>query len=181
MLGAPNSELQGAEVQNAPFSPRELLAEVYLVMRPFAESKGITFRIEAAESVPSRAFGDIAKIRHVLLSLTDNAVKFTELGFVELSVVPVGPERLAFRVSDSGPGIPAHIQRSMSTRRNYRGPRAGLAISQRLVELMGGILEVHSDPGHGSTLRFILDWSAPSGHGSESGVSRGGDSLQLLP
>jgi signal transduction histidine kinase len=103
------------------------------------------------------AFGDASKIRHVLLSLTDNAVKFTELGFVEVSMMQVGPARLAFRVSDSGPGIPAHVQRSTSGQRNYRGPRAGLAISQRLVELMGGTLEIHSDPTAGSTVRFILD------------------------
>ncbi len=89
---------------------------------------------------------------------------------------PVGPERVAFRVSDSGPGIPAPVQRSISTHRNYRGPRAGLAISQRLVELMGGTLEVHSDPKTGSTIRFILDLAAASDL-----TSGRPDSLQLRP
>jgi signal transduction histidine kinase len=176
VLGAPSAESRESEIQNAPFSPAKLLVEVDAIMRPFAEAKGISLRIEAAET--ERALGDAGKIRHVLLSLTDNAVKFTELGFVELSVRSVAPGRLAFRVSDSGPGIPAHIQWSMSAHRNYRGPRAGLAISQRLVELMGGTLEVHTDPSHGSTLRFILDLPACAASDITGGRP---DSLQLLP
>jgi signal transduction histidine kinase len=173
-LGAPSAESGG--VERDLFSPLDLLTEVDAIMRPFAESKGISFRIEAPESVPSKAFGDAGKIRHVLLSLADNAVKFTELGFVEVSMRPVGLGRLAFRVSDSGPGIPAHVQRSTSAHRNYRGPRAGLAISQRLVELMGGTLEVHSDPRAGSTIRFILDLTVASDLASGRP-----DSLQLRP
>jgi signal transduction histidine kinase len=176
VLGAPSAESRESEIQNAPFFPVEVLVEVDAIMRPFADAKGISLRIEAAET--EQALGDAGKIRHVLLSLTDNAVKFTEVGFVELSVHTVAPGRLAFRVSDSGPGIPAHVQRSMSAHRNYRGPRAGLAISQRLVESMGGTLEVHTDPRHGSTLRFILDLPACA----PSDVTSGGpDSLQLLP
>jgi len=173
-LGVPNADW-GA-IENDFFSPLELLAEVDAIMRPFAEAKGISFRIEAAERIAPKAFGDARKIRHVLLSLADNAVKFTELGFVEVSVRPVGQGRLAFRVSDSGPGIPAHVQRNISTHRNYRGPRVGLAISQRLVELMGGTLEVHSDPKTGSTIRFILDLTP------ESDLASGRpDSVQLRP
>ena len=163
-----SSEMEPSQLAIHPvvFSPRDLVKEVESLMRPAAESKGLDFRVEMAEEASSWVIGDHAKILRALLSLSHNAVRFTEVGFVELKVWRPEPGRIAFQVADSGIGITMYVRRRLfgnfvradgSQWRSYRGKQIGLPVAKRLVELMGGALELESRPGVGTAIRFVLD------------------------
>src|SRR5213076_1752568 len=111
--------------------------------------------------------GDPARLRHILTNLIGNAVKFTDRGEVGVRVEAVEAEGpsvvLAFDVSDSGIGIPPEKQRRIfdaftqadsSTTRRYGGTGLGLSIAKQLCEMMGGTIELASEPGRGSNFRF---------------------------
>jgi len=157
------------EIENSPFVSLEILADVAALVRPLAESKGLELRIDTTAAAPVPVTGDSGKIRQALLSLAHNAVRFTERGFVELRVWKAGAGRIGFEVKDSGPGIPFHMQRQLlapflradgSPWRRTHGPGIGLGMSRRLVESMGGALELESIPGLGTSVRFTLDLPA---------------------
>lgn len=157
--------LLAASAVEAAFSPRLLVEEVASLLRPLAESKGLDFRVEIANQTPLSMTGDAAKIRQVLLSVTHNAIRFTETGFVELRCWWLWPDSVAFQVRDSGPGIPAHVRKRISAAfvradgtawHRYRGAQTGLSISKRLVELIGGRLVFRCEPPHGTTVRLDL-------------------------
>ena len=120
--------------------------------------------------MPWSIVGDLARVRQVLVNLTNNAVKFTKQGMV-LIEVKTGVERsdgnieITFSVKDTGIGIPAErmdrlfksfSQVDTSTTRQYGGTGLGLAISKQLVELMGGKIWVESEAGKGAVFTFTL-------------------------
>jgi CheY-like chemotaxis protein len=120
-----------------------------------AESRGLTITLQMGEGVPDGVVGDAPRLKQVLLNLIGNGVKFTEKGGVtlRLSSQPAGEKaaRVRFEVQDTGIGIPAQAQQQVfqpfhqvdSTRSRLRGGTGlGLAISQRIVETMGGRIEV---------------------------------------
>jgi CheY-like chemotaxis protein len=109
---------------------------------------------------------DETRLRQVLLNLLGNAVKFTDGGKVSLRVLPAqAGARLRFEVADSGIGMSAQqlarifqpFEQVASTPRHEGGTGLGLAISQQLVRLMGGNIDVVSEPGKGSTFWFEID------------------------
>ena len=129
----------------------------------------MTFASHVAPEAPARIVGDSQRLRQVLVNLVSNAIKFTERGEVVVSVQPVlrlpTPLRnrrvCAFTVRDTGIGIDANKQRLIfdaftqadgSTSRRFGGTGLGLSISRRLVEMMGGRLDVSSDAGTGGGL-----------------------------
>ena len=147
-----------------------------LVLR--AASKGIAMRVMVHPDVPDSLFGDELRLQQVLINLIGNAAKFTEAGTIELEIGAVAERalpsrvRLAVRVSDTGPGIPADrleqifvafAQADGSVSRRFGGTGLGLTISSELVELMGGRLTVTSELGVGSSFRFevVLDRAPP--------------------
>jgi signal transduction histidine kinase len=153
------------DVQEERFSPRALVEEVASLLRPLAEAKGLDLRVEMGRETPLSVRGDAVKIRQVLLSVTHNAIRFTDVGSVELSCWRLWPGQVAFQVQDSGPGIPAHVCRRIATRfvradgtlwRRSHGAQIGLSISKRLVDLMGGRLVLDTEPGLGATVRVEL-------------------------
>lgn len=158
------------ELEVADFELRSLLDDLEVLVAPSARAKGLDFDVEVDPGVPHLMRGDADRIAQVLGNLLDNAVKFTETGSVRLGVEP-GPDDAAgrsvtvFTVQDTGVGMdPAQqaqvfepfTQADASIARRYGGTGLGLAISQRLVELMGGELEVHSAPGGGCTFTVQL-------------------------
>ena len=110
--------------------------------------------------------GDAARLRQVLLNLAGNAVKFTETGGVALIVEPgAAPDEIRFLVRDTGIGIAPDAQARIfeefeqadgGMTRKFGGTGLGLAISRRIVERMGGSIDVESAPGEGSTFSFTV-------------------------
>ncbi|HEY0864518.1 MAG TPA: ATP-binding protein [Lacunisphaera sp.] len=151
------------ELSVQPFSLNRLLALLTEIFALRAAQKGLAFTLHTAPGVPDFVLGDEARLRQVLLNLLGNALKFTPQGHVELQVAATAG-RISFAVSDTGIGIPP-AEQSRIFDRFYQaagpafaaqGAGLGLAISQRLVRLMGGAIQVESAPGRGSTFRFEL-------------------------
>ncbi len=124
-------------------------------------------------TVPKIVFGDVARVRQILVNLLSNAVKFTSEGEVVIHAEsrPLGSERheLHVTVQDTGIGIPSDrmdrlfqsfSQIDASTTREYGGTGLGLAISRRLAELMGGRMWAESELGVGSRFQFTLEVQA---------------------
>jgi PAS domain S-box-containing protein len=159
------------------FSPRQVAQRVIDLLLPRAREKGILLSAHLAPDLPQRVHGYETRLRQVLLNLVGNAVKFTEEGSVTLSVAlesdldqalvsseaePRAQEAdywVRFTVTDTGIGLDeanysklfkpfSQVDSSLS--RRYGGAGLGLAISKRLVELMGGQIHVESKPGEGS-------------------------------
>jgi protein-histidine pros-kinase len=121
----------------------------------------------------------------VLTNLVGNALKFTEVGDVRISIEErsgtTGTSNLLFSVADTGIGIPADKQTAIfeafrqadgSTTRQFGGTGLGLAISSMLVQLMGGELSVESEPGVGSTFRFSLRFPVTENREGEATAGR---------
>ena len=172
LLGLINDILDFSKIEagklaldSADFDIKTLLEELRAVLAQRAAEKGLQLDIELQPQVPRYLHGDALRLRQVLLNLLSNAIKFTERGKVRLLVSMQLGERVGFSVSDSGIGISDEVQTRLfqsfeqadgSTTRKYGGTGLGLAISYQLVQLMGGCLLVHSQPGQGSEFSFSL-------------------------
>ena len=190
------TELQAGRLGVRPrtFGLNELIQSLSDQYGPSARSKGLQFSYEIARNLPDQWVGDADKIRQCLECLLDNAIKFTRVGGVILRVTgkTAGPGRwaLAFNVIDSGIGF-VHIEEAElyqnffqvdgSMTRSYGGLGIGLAICRRLVELLGGRLTHHSQPGQGSQFQLLLELESPleSSQPSE-GRSRTPDECVIL-
>ncbi len=154
---------------DAPLSLHVMALSVISLFRGNAEAKGLQLSLEIDPEVENWVIGDAQRLKQVLLNLVGNAIKFTEHGEVllRLGPLPAADTRacVLFEVRDSGIGIepdeieglfqPFHqIDGTRSRRRGGTG--LGLAISQRIVEAMGGHIDVKSRPGFGSRFRFSL-------------------------
>jgi len=156
------------------FSPRDLINEVGELWSVSMQEKGLSFSVEGADDLPPRIRGDGDRLRQVLSNLLSNAVKFTERGAVTLSVrwAWQGSQiRLAFDVADTGIGVPPEqhgalftpfTQADQSTSRRYGGTGLGLALSHRMVEMMGGQLTLDQGPRQGALFRFFVLCDAAS-------------------
>ena len=157
-------------LQCAPLSLHALALSVIALFRGNADAKGLSLSLEIAPNVENWVIGDAQRLKQVLLNLVGNAIKFTEKGDVLLRLSAEGSEvatvGVRFEVRDSGIGIapdatgglfqPFHqVDGTRSRRRGGTG--LGLAISQRIIEAMGGKIEVKSRPGFGSRFRFRLE------------------------
>jgi signal transduction histidine kinase/streptogramin lyase len=149
------------------FSLRQCVAETCKMLRIGAVERGLVLECQVDASVPDNVVGDPDRLRQTLFNLIGNAVKFTAKGGVYLTVDDDGSMGeigiLRFAVRDTGIGIPrdkqqlifeAFRQADGSTTRKYGGTGLGLAISSRLVEMMGGAIQVESEVGRGSTFSF---------------------------
>jgi CheY-like chemotaxis protein len=129
----------------------------------------LEFVVRIESGVPSQLIGDAMRLRQVLNNLLSNAVKFTAKGSISVSCALARLDgdkaELRFAVSDTGVGISGHArervfepfaQAESSTTRQFGGTGLGLAIVRRLVTLMGGQIELRSEPGVGSTFTFTV-------------------------
>ncbi|MDX3451804.1 response regulator [Streptomyces sp. ME02-8801-2C] len=165
------------ELQEVAFSPQVLMEEVVSLVAQTAQAEGLELLCDCRPDLPALVLGDAGRLRQILLNLTSNAVKFTPSGEVLLRARPA-PSRppaeqapwLRFEVADTGIGIAAADQERMfdafsqadaSTTRRFGGTGMGLAICRRLIEAMGGSLDVTSRPGQGSTFFFSVPVRAP--------------------
>jgi signal transduction histidine kinase/CheY-like chemotaxis protein len=154
----------------APFHLQTLLADTFTPLAVRAQEKGVAFHWEIAAGVPHGLEGDTGRLRQVMINLVGNAIKFTDSGEVAVSITrqsgsPAGQANLLFAVRDTGIGIPHEKQATIfqpfqqadgSITRRYGGTGLGLTISSQLIAMMGGQLQVESDPGHGSIFHFSV-------------------------
>ncbi len=155
-------------LESGPVDLAALVRSVADIVRVKAEEKGLVFVIDADPALPSHVLGDEKRLRQVLINLLGNAVKFTHQGHVTLCVRQLGHgaggARLSFEVRDSGVGISAEAARRLfqpfeqagDSNLRAAGTGLGLAISRQLVRLMGGDVQVQSQPGTGSVFWFEL-------------------------
>lgn len=182
LLGIVNDVLDMAKIEagaltleEAPFAPASLLAELDAVFRQQAEAKGLGLRMQGDTSLPPQVRGDALRLRQILTNLLGNALKFTAQGGIDvrLRAEEAGPGavRLLGEVTDSGEGIPPDVQARLfqpfsqadaSTSRRHGGTGLGLSIVRRLVELMNGRIGVESTPGEGSRFWFEVVMQADS-------------------
>ena len=155
------------ELEPAPFDPRQLLEDVAQLEQGLAHTKGIRFVLDVAGDLPARLVGDALRIKQVLLNLANNALKFTEHGYVTLRAQRTS-DGLLLSVSDTGPGIPEASQARLFQRfeqedgpQRRAGSGLGLAICRELVDMMGGSIELESRMSHGSTFHVRLPLTEP--------------------
>jgi two-component system, sensor histidine kinase and response regulator len=164
-------EARRVDLDRVEFGLRDTVADPMRALAVRAAEKSLELACDVAPDVPDHLIGDPARLRQVIVNLVGNAIKFTERGEVLLAVRAEAPgqgrARLHFAVTDTGIGIPRDKQRQIfdafaqadaSTTRKYGGTGLGLAIASRFVELMGGAIQVDSEPGRGSTFRFTANF-----------------------
>jgi signal transduction histidine kinase/ActR/RegA family two-component response regulator len=152
------------EIESVPFSLRSLMDEACRTFSFQAKQKNLRLLCTVEPDAPDSWMGDPGRLRQVLLNLIGNALKFTESGSVTAHVWAESSE-LRFEVTDTGIGIPTEKQAQIfeafsqvdgSITRRFGGTGLGLTICSRLVERMGGSIEVRSTAGEGSTFAFTV-------------------------
>jgi PAS domain S-box-containing protein len=145
-----------------------VLASLDQVFRNKAERKGLRFEIRRQEGLPEVLYTDPVVLRQCLINIVDNAVKFTATGQVHVRVSMdnrTEQRRLQFDVEDTGMGIPPEAQRLLfepftqidgKSTRKFGGAGLGLALSRKLIGLVGGRIELDSRPGEGSTFTLTI-------------------------
>ncbi len=153
------------DLRREPFALAPLVEGVVELLAPRAQGKNLEIASLIAANAPAELAGDAARLRQVLVNLIGNAVNFTQVGGVGVRVAPDGAGGLLFEIEDTGPGIPAAARESIfeefeqgdaSATRPHGGAGLGLAISRRLVERMGGKLEIARTSPQGTTFAFTL-------------------------
>jgi CheY-like chemotaxis protein len=159
------------------FELDKLIERVAAIVAPRVRAKGLEFDLQLGQDVPRALHGDPGRLRQILLNLLGNAIKFTAEGRIGLAVDLAEDHgdavRLRIVVSDTGIGIPEHLQARLfspyaqadpSIRRLYGGSGLGLTICRRLAGLMGGEVGLHSRAGEGTRFEIavVLEKAAPA-------------------
>jgi signal transduction histidine kinase/CheY-like chemotaxis protein len=170
-------------IEKRAFELRMVIENIRELILPQTQAKGLDFSVNIDEAIPARAIGDELRLSQVLLNLLGNAAKFTQSGFIALDVranrLENGAFILHFSISDSGIGMTEEQKNALfkpfsqadsSTSRKFGGSGLGLSISKALVELMGGEIQVETEPGRGSVFSFwapVEPCAASPAHNSE--------------
>ena len=162
------------EIEYAPFSFEATVQDILSLYSGEAVAKLLEIICRIDRNIPKTVVGDALRLRQVLANIVGNAIKFTDSGeiFLEISLMEasesIHASMIRFSVLDTGIGIPAKkideifqifSQAEASTARDYGGSGLGLSISSQLIALMGGVLEVESQVGIGSTFSFSLSFA----------------------
>ncbi|GAB7193169.1 hypothetical protein NUM3379_38780 [Kineococcus sp. NUM-3379] len=181
------------DVNPAPVVLREVVEHVRSTFGPLAEQQGLDLVVEVGPGLPAALITDEQRLHQVLKNLLSNGLKFTERGSVRLSVESPPPgalfsvpslndagQVLAFRVTDTGIGVPADKLRLIfeafqqadgTTSRKYGGTGLGLSISREIARLLGGAITVESESGRGSTFTLYVPATYPfAGDGAGDGI-----------
>jgi signal transduction histidine kinase/CheY-like chemotaxis protein len=178
------SKIEAGELRIAKncFSIPELFEDVKKLYTAAATHKKLELNFIIDADVPRNLYGDINRLRQVLLNLVSNAIKFTDRGVIKVRVLKIAKLnsmwKLQFLVEDEGIGIAAEQQKKLferfqqidgSSSRRVGGTGLGLAISKRLVDLMGGNIHCESEFGKGSRFYFNVPLEEQSGFGVPCG------------
>ena len=165
------------EVERIECSPIRIVGDVTSLLRGRAMEKGLQLDVIFHPPIPQTIRTDPTRLRQILINLVGNAVKFTDVGSVNLEIRMADPAdattpRMRFDVIDSGIGMSAaqvrrifhpFTQADTSTTRRFGGSGLGLTICKRLAEMLGGDIRVQSREGHGSTFSLILETGSLAG------------------
>lgn len=152
------------ELADEAFDLRAMLQQAAGLLRPLADAKGLVFEVRLDADAPRWVRGDGQRMQQIVLNLAGNAIKFTEVGRVDLHLARRADGQAVISVRDTGPGLDAEQQSRLFRRfeqgegnltaRRHGGSGLGLAICQELAAAMGGGIAVESAPGTGSTFRL---------------------------
>ncbi|MDZ7684329.1 MAG: response regulator [Gammaproteobacteria bacterium] len=169
------SKIEAGELQleRTRFNIDDVLSEVATVMGQRAFSNDLELIFNRAANVPNEVIGDPMRLKQILINLCNNAIKFTNVGEIEIDVTKEkngnNGSILGFSVRDTGIGMTEEqvsrlfrpfSQADSSTSRKYGGTGLGLSITRHLIELMGGEIRVESTPDHGSQFDFTVELEA---------------------
>lgn len=161
-------EAETFEVVEDRFEISELIEQCMGIIAPGAEEKGLELRLVGDVAAVPALLGDMVRIKQILLNLLTNSVKFTETGYIAIELdSEIGPEGVTISISivDTGVGIAEDkldqifnrfYQIDGTVTRKYGGAGLGLAIARKLVDAMGGAIQVASSLGEGTTFRIRL-------------------------
>jgi signal transduction histidine kinase len=153
-------------LETTPFNLDDIMNSLIAMLSYKAEQKNLSLEIHIDNAVPRTLIGDPLRLQQILSNLVVNALKFTDAGYVRISVTSAlqdDHDKLTFSVSDSGIGMSEDDQTALflpfshvdtSFTRKYGGSGLGLMITKELVDLMGGEITVHSVRSEGSTFAF---------------------------
>jgi PAS domain S-box-containing protein len=183
------------DVERIAFDLRRVVEETAVLLAAQAQATGLELTCLIDPNLPRSLEGDPGRLRQVLLNLLGNAVKFTPAGAVTLSARLVdastdGTAVVELAVSDTGIGMTAEsvenlfeafTQADTSTTRRYGGTGLGLAISRQLVTLMGGTIDVVSEPDVGTTFTALIPFCVgPAGSVSAPGTTLTGHRARFV-
>lgn len=160
------------QLQYEPVALRSLLREIQQILNPKAVKKRLSLLVEIDENVPAAIMFDPIRLRQILFNTVGNAIKFTDAGFVKVSlrtqteISPLSAQiQMEITITDTGIGIgfdqqeiifEAFKQSEGQSTRKYGGTGLGLAITKRLTEMLGGTVSLKSELGNGSNFIFIF-------------------------
>ncbi len=158
------------------FSLPELLDELSIILSPQAKAKEQHFTVHVQGAPPEQLIGDKLRLNQILINLLSNAIKYTPQGgtveFLISDLPQSAPQyaKLRFQVRDNGIGMSPEFIKTVfdpfsreisSVTNKIQGTGLGMAITKNLVDLMGGIIQVESQPGQGSTFTVELSFALP--------------------
>ncbi len=170
ILDFSKADKEKVKLEHQPFSLKNCIESSLDIVASQANQKGLSLSYTINYGTPDTILGDPGRLRQILVNLLGNAVKFTDEGdvsvFVSSKSAKGSMREILFTVKDTGIGIPpekldkifepfTQVERVISRKRD--GVGLGLAISKKLVELMGGKIWAESLPGRGTTLQFTIE------------------------
>ncbi len=183
-------ESGNVELENLEFNLHTLIEDAVETIAASVYKKNIAIGTRIDSNVPMKVMGDSTRIRQILNNLLGNAAKFTEKGEISINAHVVKTRKedriyanktlVLFEVNDTGIGVIPEVreklfkpfsQGDISTTRKYGGTGLGLIISKRLVEMMGGVIDLESIPGVGSKFWFTLPFEIVSAEVNRTDVS----------
>ncbi len=163
------------DILQSEFSLDELGNSITGLFAVAAGEKNIKLTCDIDPAMPPKLIGDEARLRQVLFNLVGNALKYSDIGNIDVRMIPLIPRqagdlRVLFTVKDTGIGIPEDRLRDIfepfqqvdgSYTRKYQGAGLGLTIVKRLIDLMGGHIVIDSLPGEGTDVHVVLPFKLP--------------------
>ncbi len=157
------------EIEKIPFNLIATVEDAISLLIPQASEKNLELHTMIKLNVPNQVEGDSGRLRQIIINLVGNAIKFTEGGEITVLVEMVAEKdeiaTISFQIKDTGIGMSEEVinklfkpfmQADASTTRKHGGTGLGLAISNQLVRMMGGDINVESNPGMGSIFNFSI-------------------------
>jgi len=163
------------EFEKLDFDLLTTLKNVHRTFQQQAQNKKLDWLLDIDDKIQSQVVGDMVRLGQILNNLLGNALKFTETGYIKLSVQVLSETaqnyEIRFQISDTGIGIATEkhqlifenfSQAASDTTRKYGGTGLGLAITKQLIELQGGKIDLDSQIGQGTTFYFTLNFPKSS-------------------